>query len=215
MELRKRLTGSCVGTADEVFSLLHLGHVCKLISSTEFYLGKTDKSKNSLEKAENCYREAIRLSQNDLGNHELTSSCYKSLGDLFLKIKKPNLAEIEYTTAKEMRENLALDTSERHVYLLNNLGKCLTKGKRAKEAVELRESARDMAEKLAENDEPNDYKAKIYTSLAIAHNSLKKGSKNAVKYAKKAQEFHGLQDVITKYEYKILQEISSRYVGNN
>ena len=215
LELRKALTGSSVETADEVFSLLHLGHICKLILTSEHFLGKKDESKKSLEKAEKYYREAKGLCENHLGDHELTAYCYKSLGDLFFKMRKPDLAEREYTTAKEMRENLGLDASKSHVFLLKNLGNCLMKCKRPNEAIELLESARDMAEKLAENDEPNDYKAKMYTSLAIAHNSLKKTSKNAVKYAKKAQEFHGLQDVITKYEYKILQEISSRYVGNN
>ncbi len=215
LELRKALTGSSVETADEVFSLLHLGHICKLISTSEHFLGKKDESKKSLEKAEKYYREAKGLCENHLGDHELTAYCYKSLGDLFFKMRKPDLAEREYTTAKEMRENLGLDASKSHVFLLKNLGNCLMKCKRPNEAIELLESARDMAEKLAENDEPNDYKAKMYTSLAIAHNSLKKTSKNAVKYAKKALEFHGLQDVITKYEYKILQEISSRYVGNN
>ena len=214
LELRKTLTGSSVGIADEVFSLLHLGHACKLISSTESYLGKTDKSKKSSEKANRCYTEAKGLSKKDLGDHELTAYCYKSLGDLFLKMRKPELAEKEYTTAKEMRGNLELDASKSHVFLLNNLGKCLTECKRPNEAIELLESARDMAEKLGENDEPNDYKAKIYTSLAFAYNSVK-DSKNAVKYAKKALEFDGLQDVIRKDDYKNLQEISSSYVGNN
>ena len=198
LELRKTLTGSSVGTADKVFSLLHLGHICKVICSVESYLGKRDESKKSSEKANRCYTEATGLSKNDLGDHELTSYCYKSLGDLFLKMRKPDLAEIEYTTAKEMRENLELHTSKRHVFLLNNLGKCLTKCKRTNEAIVLLENARDMAEKLAENDEPNDYKAKVYTSLAIAHNLLKKSPKNAVKYARKALEFDGLQDVIKK-----------------
>ena len=214
LELRKALTGSSVKTADEVFSLLHLGHICKLISTSEHYLGKKDESKTSLEKAEKYYTEAKGLSKHDLGDHELTAYCYKSLGDLFFKMRKPDLAEKEYTTAKEMRENLGLDASKSHVFLLKNLGNCLTKCKRPNEAIELLESARDMAEKLAENDEPTDYKAKIYTSLAFAYNSLK-DSEYAVKYAKKALEFDGLQDVIKKYECKNLQEISSRYVGNN
>ena len=212
LELRQTctLTRSSVEIADEVFSLLHLGQVCKLISSNEPYPGKTDESKKLLKKANNCYKEAIRLSQNHLGNHELTAYCYKCLGDLFLKIKRPDLAKKEYTTAKEMRENLELDASEKHVFLLNNLGICLTQSKRLNEAIELLESARDMAEKLAENDKPNVYKAKVYTSLAIAHNLLKKGSISAVKYAKKAQEFDGLQDVIKQKDYKNLQEILSR-----
>ncbi len=186
LELGKTSTGWSVKVANTVFSLFHLGHIWKVISSHERYLGKTDRSKKSLREAENCYREAIRLAENDLGYHELTSYCHKSLGDLFLKIKKHDLAEKEYTTAKEMRENLKLDASKKHVYLLNNLGICLTQSKQANEAIELLESARDMAEKLAENDKPNDYKAKVYTSLAIAHNLLKKGSENAVKYAKKS-----------------------------
>ena len=214
LELRSNLTSSSVGIADKVFSLRQLGKICKFISTSEHYLGKKDESKTSLEKAEKYYREAKGLSKHHLGDHELTAYCCKSLGDLFVKMRKPDLAEKEYTTAKEMRENLGLDASEKYVYLLNNLGKCLTKGKRAKDAIELLESARDMAEKLAENDKPNVYKAKIYTSLAIAHNSLK-DSENAVKYAKKALELDGLQDVIKDYEYKNLQEISLRYVGNN
>ncbi len=72
-----------------------------------------------------------------------------------------------------MREDLGLDASKGHGFLLNNLGKCLTKCKRPKKAIELLESARDMAEKLADNDEPTDYKANIYTHLALAYNSLK------------------------------------------
>ena len=214
LELRKALTGSSAGTADEVFSLLHLGQVCKMISTSENFLGKTNESKKSLEKAEKYYTEAKGLSETDLGDHELTAYCYKSLGDLFFKMKKPELAEKEYTTAKEMRENLGLDASKSHVFLVKNLGNCLTKCKRPNEAIELLESARDMAEKLAENDEPTDYKAKIYTSLAFAYNSLK-DSENAVKYAKKALEFDGLCNVIRKYEYENIQEILTRYVGNN
>ena len=210
-ELRKTLTGSSVEIADTVFSLLHLGHVCKRIYSTEYFRGKTDESKKSLDKAENCYREAIRLSQNDLGDHELTSSCYKSLGDLFLKIKKPNLAENEYTTAKVMRENLELDTSERHVFLLNNLGICLTVEKRANEAIEVLESARDMAEKLADSDEPNVCKTKIYTSLAIAYDSVENYS-DAVSYAKKALKF---KKAIYGIQQSKLRKILSNNVGTN
>ncbi len=211
----RTITGSSVGIADEVFSLRQLGRICKLISTSEHFLDKTDESKTSWKEAKNYYKKAIRLCQNDLGDHELTSSCYKSLGDLFLQINEPNRAGKEYTTAKEMRENLGLDASKSHVFLLKNIGSCLTKCKRPNEAIEPLESARDMAEKLAENDEPTDYKAKVYTSLAFAYNSLKKDSENAVKYAKKALEFDGLCNIIKKYDYKNLQEISSRYVGNN
>ena len=212
LELRKTLTSSSVGIADEIFSLLHLGQVCKMISTSEHFLDKTDESKKSLEKAEHCYREAIRLSQVDLGDHELTSSCYKSLGDLFLKIKKPNLAEKEYTTAKVMRENLELDASEKHVLLLNNLGICLTRDRRANKAIEILESARDMAEKLAESDEPNVCKKKVYTSLAIAYDSVENYS-DAVHYAQKALKFVEIGKIMKGIEKK-LHQILSKYAGN-
>jgi hypothetical protein len=215
--LRKTLTDSAVEIADQVFSLLQLGHECKSISTTKYYLGEKDESKKSMENTKEYYREAIRLSENNLGEHELTSSCYKSLGDLFLTIKDPKEAEKWYTTAKEMRENLELDASERHVFVLNNLGKCLTKSSRAKKATEVLESARDMAEKLAGSDEPNKCKAKVYTTLAIAYHSMQsqRYSENAVKYAKKALEFGGLDEVVKEKEKEKLQEILSSNVTNN
>ncbi len=215
-ELRKtligNLTGSSVGKADEIFSLRQLGQVWKLISTNEHFIGKKDESRKSSKNAENRYREAIRLSKNDLGDHELTSSCYKSLGDLFLKMNKFNLAEKEYATAKEMRENLELDASEKHVLLLNNLGICLTRDRRANKAIEILESARDMAEKLAESDEPNVCKKKVYTSLAIAYDSVENYS-DAVHYAQKALKFVEIDKIMTGIEKK-LRQILSKYAGN-
>ena len=182
LELRKALAGTPSEKADEVFSLLHLGNTWKMIATTEHWQ-KNSASEMSSTKAEKYYREAIKLSQDELGDHELTSSCHKSLGDLLFTTKKDKLplAEKEYTIAKNMREKFGLDASERHVYLLNNLGQCLSESNRAKESNKVLESARDMAEKLAENDEPTVCKTKVYKSLAIANNS--------VYYAKKALEF--------------------------
>ena len=213
LELRKTLIDTSVGIADTVFSLLHLGNICKSISVTEYHLHKTNDSKKSLKQGEEYYEKARKLSQNHLGEHELTASCYKRLGDLFLSGKKPEQAEDNYTIAKEMREDLELYASERHVYLLNNLGICLTRSNRANEAIEVLKSACDMAEKLAESDKPNVCKTKVYTSLAIAHHSWY--SKDAVKYAKKALELDKLQNFIKDYEYKELLKISQRNVGNN
>ena len=67
-----------------------------------------------------------------------------------------------------MQECLGLESNERHAFLLRNLGKCLTEINRADQAIEILESARDIAEKLVENDEPTQCKVKIYTSLAVA-----------------------------------------------
>ena len=207
-EIMKTLTDTPGGKADIIFSLLHLGHTYKSISFPKYYL-KDDSSKTSLERAENCYKEAIQLSQKELGEHELTSSCHKDLGDLFSKIDKYVLAEKEYTTAKEIRDKVGLDASERHVLLLNNLGMSLSKTGRANDAIEVLEKARDTAEKLAENDEPNRYKAKVYASLAIAYD-LKQKCSEAVNYAKKATEFGELKTFIPNSVYEIVLNIKKK-----
>ena len=206
LELRETLTGTSVGKADKIFSLLHLGNVCKFISETEHYLNRENEVAIDmpLKQSQKYYEEAVRLSQNDLGQHELTSWCYKNLGDLLLD--NPKLAEEKYTIAKSMRENLGLDASERHVLVLNNLGKCLRETYRVDEAIEVLESARDKAEKLAESDEPTFCKTKVHTSLAIAYDLVQKKSA-AVHYAKKAMEFDRIEKIIRKYEYAKLEKI--------
>ena len=206
LELRETLTGTSVGKADKIFSLLHLGNVCKFISGTERSLNRENEVAIDIpfKQAQKNYEEAVRLSQNDLGQHELTSWCYKNFGDLLLD--NPKLAEEKYTIAKSMRENLGLDASERHVLVLNNLGKCLRETYRVDEAIEVLESARDTAEKLAERDEPTFCKTKVYTSLAIAYNLVQEKS-DAVRYAKKSMEFDRIEKIIRKYEYAKLEKI--------
>ena len=204
--LRETLADTPEGKADKVFTLLRLGSTCKAISSAEYRLQNQEASKTSQEQAEKYYREALQLSHDNFGEHELTSSCHKNLGDLFLTLKNHDFAEKEYTTAKTIRKNLGLDGSERHVLLLNNLGKCLSETNRANEAIENLEIARDMAEKLAESNEPTARKTKVYTSLAIAYDLVQKYS-DAVCYAKKAMEFDHIEKIIRKYEYNNLQKI--------
>ena len=206
LELRETLADTPEGKADKVFTLLCLGSTCKAISSAEYRSQNQEASKTSLEQAEKYYREALQLSCDNFGDHELTSSCHKNLGDLFLTMKKHDFAEKEYTTAKSIRENLGLDGNERHVLLLNNLGKCLSETDRANEAIENLEIARDIAEKLAESNEPTARKTKVYTSLAIAYNLVQKYP-DAVCYAKKAMKFDRVQDLIRKYEHENLQKI--------
>ena len=206
LELRETLTGTSVGKADKIFSLLHLGNVCKFISGTERSLNRENEVAINIpfKQAQKNYEEAVRLSQNDLGQHELTSWCYKNLGDILLD--NPKIAEEKYTIAKSMRENLGLDASERHVLVLNNLGKCLRETYRVDEAIEVLESTRDTAEKLAESDEPTFCKTKVYTSLAIAYNLVQEKS-GAIRYAKKAMEFDRIEKIIRKYEYAKLEKI--------
>ena len=206
LELRQKLAETSVGKADKIFSLLCLGKACKYISASERVLNKENKGaiETSREQAQKYYEEAVKLSQVNLGEHELTSSCYKNLGDLLLS--KPKIAEEKYAIAKKMRENLDLDASERHVLLLNNLGKCLRETDRANEAIEVLECARNTAEKLVESDEPTVCQTKVYTSLAIAYDLVHMESE-AVLYAKKAWKFDRIEKIIKKYEYEHLQEI--------
>ncbi|XP_028405132.1 uncharacterized protein LOC114527631 [Dendronephthya gigantea] len=207
LKLRNMLNNAPEGIADKAFALLHVGNACKIISKTESFLKKMAQSESSSKQAQEHYEEAIQLSEDKLGDHELTAACYKSLGDLFLRINHPEKAKENYTRAKEMRENLGLDASKRHVSLLNKLGISLTKLKQADEAIELLENARMMAEELADSDEPTFCKSKVYASLASAYNAKQKYCEDAVSYAKKAMEFDGMEESLGNY-YKELREIA-------
>ena len=209
-ELRKTLTKTPVATADIIFSLLQLGKICKAISSTENRLRKRDESQTSLAQTKEYYKEAIRLSQDTLGDHELTSSCYKHSGDLFLKTKEFDLAEKEYTTAKDMWEKLELDTSEKYVFILKNLGGCLIECKRGDEAIKVLEEALSIAEKLPKSAKlENVWWIRAYTSLAIAYDLVQKNDK-AVCHAKKAMELtfkKELKKIIPYHHQQKLLEI--------
>ena len=167
LELRETLTHTPVGKADTIFLLMHLGTECKVIFTNERYLKNTSEADAAFEQAEKYYRDAIELSKVNLGEeHLLTLWIYKNLGDLFLTDKKHDQAEEMYTLAINMSENLGLDATEKYVLLLKNLGACLTESDRASEAIQILKRAREIAEKLAESNEPNECTLKVYTSLA-------------------------------------------------
>ena len=214
LELRKTLTGTPEGKADNIFSLLQLGKICTSIGEAERDLKKSNASKTSFSKAKEYYREAIQLSESDLGGHELTSSCYKHSGDLFLTTKEFNLAEKEYTTAKSMRENLGLDASEKYAFILKNLGGCLiertvfNRETRAKKAIEVLEKACDIVEKLPKSAKlENVLLPRAYASLAIAYDLAQKNPE-AVDYANKAMKMTGRHEsIILKCDYNKLLKI--------
>ena len=212
LRLRQQLPKKPVEIADRVYSLLQLGNICKKIATTEFHLEYSNRSEDSTKQAEEYYNEAIKLSKENLGEHELTSWCHKYLGDLFLQNKKSGKAEKaekEFTDAKEMQESLGLNANKMHVSLLNNLGQCLTINGRVKEGIEILKSACDIAENLAENDDLNGCKAKVYKSLAIEYDS--KGQKDeAVYYAKKALEF---EEAINQKPREKLRKIVSNNIS--
>ncbi|XP_028416013.1 uncharacterized protein LOC114539569 [Dendronephthya gigantea] len=206
-EIREMLTETTVEKADKIFSALHLGNIWKKIAKSEFCNFRQESSE-SPKKAEKNYKEALQLSLNNLGEHELTSACYKNLGDFYLLLRVNEKAIEMYTNAKRIRENLDLEASGKHVNLLSNYGKCLIRVRRVEEAIVHLEIARNIAEKLAINDEPNQCKAKIYTSLAIAYKEARgMNSEEAVSCAKKARDFDGIIRVVKEYEYNIIQQI--------
>ena len=167
LELRETLTHTPVGKADTIFLLMHLGTECKVIFTNERYLKNTSEADAAFEQAEKYYRDAIELSKVNLGEeHLLTLWIYKNLADLFLTDKKHDQAEEMYTLAINISQNLGLDATEKYVLLLKNLGVCLTESDRASEAIQILKRAREIAEKLAESNEPNECTLKVYTSLA-------------------------------------------------
>ena len=153
LKLRESLTSTPEGKADEIFSLMRLGSEWKYIGGHKRLHKNGKEADQAFKKAETYYRDAIKLSKNNLGEHQLTSWCHKTLGDLFLTNKEPEQAEEVYMSAKSMLENLDLDTSEEYVLLLRNHGICLTESNRAEKAVEVLNKARNNAKKLAESDE--------------------------------------------------------------
>ena len=214
LELTKTLPETPQGKADNILTLLQLGKICRSIGLTERHLKKPNASKTSFRQAKEYYREAIQLSESDLGGHELTLSCYKHSGDLFLTTQEFNLAEKEYTTAKNMRENLGLDTSEKYAFILKNLGGCLiertvfNRKTRAKEAIEVLEKACDIFKKLPERPKlQNVLLPRTYALLAIAYDLAQKYPE-AIDYANKAMEMTGGDEkIIPKYHYYELLKI--------
>ena len=173
LELRETLTGTSEGRADKIFSLLQLANLCKDISTTQHSLKDPNAAKTA-KQAEEYYREAIKLSQDSLGDHDLTLTCHKNLGDLFKRIKNHKLAEKEYTIAKHMREELDLDASDRYVGLLRDLGQCLGETNRPNEAIEVLERARDTAKNLAKSDKHKKYN-KLLANIRKLVSSYTKG----------------------------------------
>ena len=182
LELRESLTNTLEGNVDKIFLLVSMGSLFNRLSTIEYGFSKIEKSKELSKKAQKHYEEAIEISQNELGEHELTSSCCKALGDIFLKIKNYDKAEKMYNIAKEIREALGVRTSRKHVFLLNNIGIVLTRTGRANEAI-------SMLKTHAERDELDACRGKVCKTLAFAHDSLQMYSEDVANYARISLEF--------------------------
>ena len=186
LQLREKLASTPEGKANQIFTLMHLGNVCKSIYSSERYLEHARETDEALDQAETYYKDAIELSKVNLGEHVLTSWCYKHFGDLYFATKSKHDQAVEmYILAKDMMGKLGLDASTGYVFLLSNLGICLRKANQAKEAIEVLEKAREIAEDLAESNQPNECTLKVYTSLADCLKQINHVDK-AVEFLEKA-----------------------------
>ncbi|XP_028411855.1 uncharacterized protein LOC114534593 [Dendronephthya gigantea] len=195
--------------ADKIFILLNLGNIWKKM----FRIPKINRE-NALRAAQKYHEEAFQMSKTILGNHELTSTCLKYFGDLFLTTKHYKLAEEKFTLAKNMREYLGLQAGESYAFLLSNLGICLTKDGRPEEALDFLGKARELTEDLAGIDKLNYCKAKVYANLALTYHSIEEFSKDAIKYAKKAMKFKNISKVLG-HDYEMLQKLSSHDAENH
>lgn len=208
LELRDSFSATPLGNADVVLSLIQLGNLCKKNSSVQRGQGAQEDCEKSLKDAEEYYKKAMERAERNLGKHQLTCCCHKVLGDLYLQSRQNEKAIQCYKDARNMREALNLNTSEEYVLLLNNTGKCLLYLKRYNDAIKVLEEARDIGEKLVEQQRTA-WKAKLYTSLALTYYELKNVAK-AKDFAKKALGMNEHMNYILNREVKKLQNILDR-----
>jgi tetratricopeptide (TPR) repeat protein len=170
LELRKGLPECPLAKADVILSLIQLGNFGKKMARLQYHRRANEERKQCNEKAEKYYEEAIQLAENNLGEHELTSACYKFLGDLLLLLKDNERSKKCYESARQMRERLNLVSSKEYVLLLNNLGRCLMFMENYHEAREILQKAL----KLVKDDGPSDCKEKVDKSLRELEQRIQK-----------------------------------------
>ena len=184
--LRENKAQSALEKADEAIALIQLGQTNKGLAKEYAWGEDEEKHERYMSCAENHYKRALMLADEFLGNHELTSHCYKVLGDLFFSWQKYEEALTYYKNAKNLHRSLRLDSGESMVYLLKNYGSSFWKIGRHAEAVEQLYEARDIADKLAEQHTP--CSASLYFRLVEVLNDWKPGCPEAKEHAKVAIE---------------------------
>ena len=149
-----------------------------------------DKSEEYMNCAKLLYKKALLLAKELLGDHELTCTLYKQLGDLLFNWHKNEEALAYYCEAIRLRKELKLDSNEQFVFLLKNYGACLSFSNRSEESVEKLKEARDIAEKLT--DKHTSCRAKVYSQLARVYYYWKLDCQEAAGYARTGMEMQGL-----------------------
>lgn len=109
----------------ETYILKKRGNISKLRANKQFG-NKDEKYEEYMCSAKSLYREALSLSKNVLGDHELTCALYKLLGDLCFNWNKNDEALIYYADAVNLPKKLKLNSNGQFVMLLKNFGECLS-----------------------------------------------------------------------------------------
>ena len=215
LNIRKNLPESNLAKADVILSLIQLGNLWKAISGKQYAQKDptaTKDSEKSLTEAKKYYEEAMKQAQENLGKHELTSTCHKLLGDLILQSRQNEKALKCYEVAQSMRDELNLDATEAYMLLLKNIGRCLTYLCRYEEAIQKLEEARCIQENLTGKDEPNARQGRLYASLALAYKKSKINLEKAREFAEKSLKINEEmnREIIRGYEFNNLLEIVGR-----
>ena len=199
--LHKNETPCQIEKAAEAYFLMECGNLNK-----KLFLEDKEKSNEYLSREESYYNQALSVAKEFLGDHELTCILYKLLGDLYSKMRNNKEALAYYVDAINLRKKLELDANEAFVFLLKNLGTCLSYLGRHDQSVGTLKNARDIAEKLADKKTP--CRARVCFVLAVTYHKWKPGCQQATEYAKEAMEMHELLDShMVKTLEKIIQTV--------
>ena len=185
----------------ETLILRERGHLNKKRANKMYPIDKK-KYEEYMNCAKSLYNEALLLAKELLGDHELTCTLHKLLGDLLFNWRKNEEALAYYHDAIKLRKKLKLDSNEQFVFLLKNYGTCLSFSKCCEESVEKLKEARDIADKLTDKHTP--LLAKVYSQLARVYHYWKLDRQEAAEYARTGIEMQGL---LHPREVTKLQEI--------
>ena len=188
--------------AGKVMALIQLARISKKRATKEHSSTDKEKYESYMICAYEHYKRALMLVDKYMGDHELKSTCYKLLGDLFLDWRKPEEALTYYGHAKSMHNKLRFDASEGIVYLLKNYGLCFDRLGQVDKAMQQLNEARDIADKLEKLHTPG--RAQVYFTMANILNYRKLDSQDVVKYAKVALE---LKKFLTKHNAAKMEQI--------
>ena len=182
---------SVIGEVAEALILRERGQMKKKRANKTYYEDK-DKYEEYMNCAKMLFKKALLLAKELLGDHELTCTLHKQLGDLLFNWHKNEEALAYYHDAITLRKQLELDSNEQFVFLLKNYGTCLSFANRFEESVEKLKEARDIADKLAEKH--TSCRAKVYYQLARAYRHWKPDCQEAAGYARTGMEMQALLD---------------------